>query len=134
MAWPLFVIIRRASQPEMVISPLIMKWSKPRHSSFSWIKLLPSDSDRLGCCQLPSVPTVHCPHRVRVQIIPRHKMCDTLLGQQEWAGLGLAGLGWAGLGCSTTQCNLLTLHKIVHHGLGWAGRVKAFPPPIQCTA
>ena len=60
--------------------------------NLSGIKILPSDSDRLGCCVVAwCVHCPHCPHRVRVQISPGHKMCDTLLGQQ--------GLGWAGLGC-----------------------------------
>ena len=58
--------------------------------NLSGIKILPSDSDRLGCCGVAWCP--HCPlSTVCVQISPGHKMCDTLLGQQ--------GLDWAGLGC-----------------------------------
>ena len=62
--------------------------------NLSGIKILPSDSDRLGCCGVAWCP--HCPlSTVCVQISPGHKMCDTLLGQQglDWAGLGggLAG-------------------------------------------
>ena len=54
--------------------------------NLSGIKILPSDSDRLGCCRVDGCP--HCPlSPVCVQISPGHNMCDTLLGQQ--------GLGWA---------------------------------------
>ena len=58
--------------------------------NLSGIKILPSDSDRLGCCGVAWCP--HCP--LSVSKLARDTICATLYwGSRGWAGLGcgLAG-------------------------------------------
>ena len=58
--------------------------------NLSGIKILPSDSDRLGCCRVAGcLHTPHCP--LSLSKLARDTICATLYwGSRGWAGL------WAG--------------------------------------